>query len=260
MRPLGGRIVNESGSLLVGRMVCHVFLIETEAGLVLVDAGLARRDLERPSARLGLGFALFARPARDPAQSAFEQVRALGHDPSDVQHVILTHLDLDHAAGIVDFPQAQIHVLQAEHEAAMARRGFMAGERYRPNLWAHDPRWELYAPPQGEAWQGLEAVRALRGLPPEILLVPLTGHSLGHAGIAVDSEEGWQLHAGDAYFHHGELEPRRRCPAGLRLFQWLVEAKRHDRLRNQARLRELAARGEVKITCAHDPAELVAWA
>ena len=57
MRPLGGRIVNESGSLLRGRLVCHVFLIETEAGLVLVDSGLAVRDLERPATRMGHEFA-----------------------------------------------------------------------------------------------------------------------------------------------------------------------------------------------------------
>lgn len=256
MRPLGGRIVNESGSLLTGKMVCQVWLVETSDGLVLVDAGLARRDLEQPSKRLGLGFALLTRPETKTEQAAVDQVRALGHDPADVRHVILTHLDLDHAAGIVDFPQAKIHVLEAEHKAAHERRGLRARERYRPTLWEHEPQWELYQPSAGEEWEGFETVRGLRGLPPEILMVPLTGHSLGHAGIAVESKEGWVLHAGDAYFHHGELEARRRCPLGLRLFQWLVEAKRGERLANQARLRELAAKREVRVTSAHDPAEL----
>jgi glyoxylase-like metal-dependent hydrolase (beta-lactamase superfamily II) len=34
---------------------------------------------------------------------AFEQVRALGFAPNDVRHVLLTHLDRDHAGGLSDF-------------------------------------------------------------------------------------------------------------------------------------------------------------
>lgn len=44
-------------------------------------------------------------------------------------------------------------------------------------------------------------MRRLTGLPPEILALPLPGHSRGHAAIAVDTGHGWLVHAGDAYFH-----------------------------------------------------------
>jgi glyoxylase-like metal-dependent hydrolase (beta-lactamase superfamily II) len=55
---------------------------------------------------------------------------------------------------------------------------------------------------------GFEAVRDLDGLPPEILLVPLAGHTWGHSAVAIDTGDGWLLHAGDAYFFRGESAGR----------------------------------------------------
>ena len=109
---------------------------------------------------------------------------------------------------------------------------------------------------------GFEAVRELRGLPPDILLIPLTGHTYGHAGVAVDTRDGWLLHAGDAYFFRGEMAERYHCPVGLRGYQRLMEVDRRSRLHNQQRLRVLALdRGKgVRVLCAHDAVELETWA
>jgi glyoxylase-like metal-dependent hydrolase (beta-lactamase superfamily II) len=71
---------------------------------------------------------------------------------------------------------------------------------YRPKQWDEVQHWKYYAP-GGEPWFGFEAVRDLEGLPPEILLIPLAGHTRGHAGIAIKTADGWLLHAGDAYFY-----------------------------------------------------------
>jgi glyoxylase-like metal-dependent hydrolase (beta-lactamase superfamily II) len=99
-------------------------------------------------------------------------------------------------------------------------------------------------------------VRDLDGLPPEILLVPLAGHTWGHAGVAVDTGRGWLLHAGDAYFYRGEMRsPERRCTPGLELYQTLMEVHRGARLHNQRRLRELSLdprASDVTIFCGHD--------
>ena len=92
--------------------------------------------------------------------------------------------------------------------------------------------------------------------------MPLTGHTSGHSAIALRSGEGWLLHCGDAYFHHEELSTPPHCPPGLRLFQNLNNADRKQRLANQERLRELAARHgeEITFVCSHDPHELRARA
>ena len=89
-------------------------------------------------------------------------------------------------------------------------------------------------------------------------MIPLPGHSLGHAGIAVRREGGWLLHAGDAFFNRGQLETPPSCPLGLTAFQTMVEADRRQRHANLDRLRELVARhpDEVTVICAHDPVQL----
>lgn len=107
----------------------------------------------------------------------------------------------------------------------------------------------------GESWYQLEAVRELDGLPPEILLVPLHGHSHGHSGVAVESDRGGMLHAGDAYFHHDEMSES--GPWLIEAFQKQLAVDERARVRNQARLRDLAARTEVDIFCAHDEHEFI---
>ncbi|HET9140646.1 MBL fold metallo-hydrolase [Actinophytocola sp.] len=259
MRPrFGGLVDGQPGVWRAGQMVCHCLLIETEAGLVLVDSGLGLHDLAEPRARLGRRFLSLTHPLLAEAETAVRQVAALGFDPADVRHVVLTHLDLDHAGGIADFPTAKVHVYGAEHRAAMNPATRLEKTRYRTVQWSHGPEWVTYGE-DGESWFGFASVRALSGLPEEILLVPLAGHTRGHAAVAVDTGEKWLLHAGDGYFFRGEVDPvdTRSTPV-LKLFQNLVEHDHRTRVGNQRRLRELVAahRAEVEVFSAHDAVEI----
>lgn len=106
-------------------------------------------------------------------------------------------------------------------------------------------------------------MRDLDGLPSEILLIPLVGHTRGHAGIAIDTPEGWLLNAGDAYFYRHEMgEPKRSCTPGLRAYQWMIKVDRKARLHNQDRLHALSldrSKG-VRLFCSHDAVEFEEFA
>lgn len=243
-------------------MVCHCLVLETNQGLVIVDTGLGLDDMREPKRRLGSMFVPLVGAVLDEQDTALRRIEALGFKASDVQHLVVTHLDLDHAGGLSDFPHAKVHVYGAELDAARARATFLERERYREAQWAHNPDWAPATLRGGEAWFGFEAVRDLPGLPPEILMIPLPGHSRGHSGVAVQSEDGWLLHAGDAYFSKGELDPNgRHCPVALDLFQHIVAVDDKQRLHNQERLRQLAMHhaSDVRIFSAHDPDELEAF-
>lgn len=260
MCPPIARLVQHGGAFFRrGLLVCHCLLVEGEGGLVLVDTGFGLEDCAQARARLGrVRHVLDAR--LDPLETAARQVERLGFDPKDVRDVVVTHLDLDHAGGISDFPWARVHVHGRELDAALARATFFERLRYRPLHWAHGPLWARHAV-AGERWLGFECVSALEGSKDEVLLVPLEGHTRGHCAVAVRTAEGWLLHCGDAYFNHAEMDPERpSCPVGLGLFQTLVQVDRAARHANQARLRTLARerRGEVRVFCAHDPVELEA--
>lgn len=247
MAPVAG------GRLMPGRMVAHCLLIERADGLVLVDAGFGTADLLHPGKRLGRGFVRMVGPSLDPAETAVAQVRGLGFDPRDVRDVVLTHLDLDHAGGIGDFPTARVHVHATELEAAQHPKLRERG-RYRSDQWSHGPNWIPHVE-RGDDWFGLRSVKAVAD---DVLLVPLHGHSRGHSGVAVRRPEGgWLLHAGDSYFFHGETATPPTFHRGLSGFQTVVQADKEARLANQERLRELRLRHghEVRIFSAHDPVE-----
>lgn len=251
LRPVG----TFGGRLAPREMVAHCLLVERADGLTLVDTGFGRDDITDPS-RLGRPFVALMRPTLDLAESAASRVAALGHRAEDVTDVVLTHLDLDHAGGLADFPHARVHVATAELDAAR-HPTWRERARYIQAQWAHRPRWVTHDV-EGDDWFGFRAVRALDD---DVLLVPLAGHTRGHSGVAVRRPGGgWLLHAGDAYFDAGEKQSPPTARWGLRLFQRLMAVDDRRRRDNQQRLRQLHAAhsGEVTIFSAHDPFEYAA--
>lgn len=258
--PLGGRLMDERTETILrrGELACHCLLVETNDGLVLVDTGLGTRDVDDPPSRLSRFFLFLLRPDFRREMTAARQVERLGFRAEDVRHIVLTHLDFDHAGGLDDFPGARVHLLASERASAELQKTWLDRARYRPAQWSTRDHWRGYAPGSGERWFGFEGATALEGLPPDLLLVPLHGHTFGHAGVAVREEGRWLLQAGDAYFFRGEMNVSSPwCTPGLRFYQWMMQKDREARLRNQERLRELKREHghEVEIFCGHDPVE-----
>lgn len=56
-----------------------------------------------------------------PGQTACEQLAAMGIAPSDIDYVLLSHLDCDHASALREFAAAR-HILIARKELSMARK------------------------------------------------------------------------------------------------------------------------------------------
>lgn len=236
--------------------VNHCLLVETpRSGLVLVDTGFGLNCVRRPEL---VGRSRYViRPVLRETETAIRQIEALGYDPVDVRHIVLTHLDYDHTGGLADFPWASVHVHGPEYRAGM-RPTRLERIRYRPeHLWSHGVNWRVNELDGGQQWFGFTAVRDLPGLPPEILAVPLFGHSRGHVGVAVDTGAGWLLHAGDAYAFP-------RAVAGGRLgvvsqaVNLLIFHPSHLRaqLENMRRLSRLIVEhcDDVTVFCSHDPA------
>jgi glyoxylase-like metal-dependent hydrolase (beta-lactamase superfamily II) len=256
MCPHGERLINGEGSLLGrARIICHCLLVERDDGLVLIDTGFGLDDM-RNTRQLGLVFEKLFSPQARTAETAIEQVRALGFQPEDVREIVVTHLDVDHAGGLPDFPDANVHVLSRELHAAL-HPSLRERERYVAAHWAHGPKWVEHGA-GGDDWFGFQSVRILPGAGQEIALVPLFGHTRGHTGVAVKNDDRWLLHCGDAFFHRGEIETPAHCPPVLKGYQNIGSVENSERRANSERLRELAQRhgDEVELFCSHDPAML----
>jgi glyoxylase-like metal-dependent hydrolase (beta-lactamase superfamily II) len=231
-------------------MVCHVLLVETDNGLVLVDTGYGLADIADPR-RLGPVRHLL-QPAYDPAETAVRQVERLGFRRHDVRNIVITHLDLDHIGGLSDFPDAQVHVTSAEVQAAMVSPSWRERLRYRPVQWSHHPMIVEHNA-DGETWRGFAAAKELDTVAPGIVLIPLPGHTRGHAAVAVGAGDRWILHCGDAFYHHGTVDGT-AVPVSLRVQEVFSTYNRAQLRDNRTRLVELYERAEpdLLMICSHD--------
>ncbi len=242
MRPIGS-----------AEMVCHVLLVETANSLVLIDSGFGLVDREQWRKRLGPS-SLLLRPIYDPAEAAINQIRGLGFDPADVRDVVLTHFDADHVGGTSDFAWARVHLTSAEYQAAFNPKGMVEKGRYLPGSRAHDPQLVRHDPAAGEGWHGFASAKELVEISPGIVLISMPGHSRGHAAVAVETDTGWVLHAGDTFYHHGEVDGTGSVPKMLPVMERFMASSFEQVLANQHRLGEVAQdlTNNIFVINAHD--------
>ena len=234
-------------------VVCHVLLVETANGLVLIDSGYGLTDCDEPARRTGPTRRFF-RPRFDREESAVRQLERLGFRREDVRHIVVTHFDIDHIGGISDFPDAEIHCTAAEALGAM--RPPTRGEkfRFRSAQWEHGPKLVEHTP-AGEKWRGFAAAQELTEVSTGIVLVPLPGHTRGHTCVAVDAGHRWLLHCGDAFYHPSTIGGAGRMPPVLGAFEKIAAFDRKRVRDNHARLTELYRQAEpdLLLLCSHDP-------
>ena len=117
-----------------------VYLIEHPKGLILVDTGWHRDmspegvyDQQAQIKSLGSRVLYNVNQGRIPLGEAVdEQLAANGLKPTDLDYVLLTHLDCDHANGLRTVKDAK-HILCAAEELECARKnGFV---RYKKKWW-----------------------------------------------------------------------------------------------------------------------------
>ena len=181
------------------RAIGHCVLIEIEDQLILLDAGISSCDIAHPHLHFDelliqqVGFKF------DAIQSAKEQMEHLGLNPLNVTDIVLSHLDCDHSSGLLDFPQAKVHVGVEELESF-----YKPEERYLNFVLQHRPVIHTYGP-STDTWLGFEARYLALHPDLSLALIPLFGHTKGHCGIAFTVEDQTYFYVGDAYYLRAEL-------------------------------------------------------
>ncbi|MGB2964662.1 MAG: MBL fold metallo-hydrolase [Anaerolineales bacterium] len=188
--------------------IVYCLLMETSQGLVLVDTGFGSRDYTDPTPKMRF-FLYYMGVPRKQEETALAQVQKLGFNPTDVKHIIQTHLHIDHAGGLIDFPWAKVHVFKKEYQAIQNPKGFMEFA-YVQAHWEHNPDWFIHEL-SDEDWFGFKAIPVLLTQEADFFLIPLPGHTRGHCGVVIGKPGKWLLHCGDAaspYYRGSDLHNR----------------------------------------------------
>lgn len=216
------------------------------AGLILVDTGLHPSIASDPEANLGRLAASFTDWTVRPGEDVASRLRTMGTDPSQVGTVILTHLHLDHASAVSEFPQATFVISSAEWEDATS--GLLPILKYyRPQQFDHafDFRTVDYGADSINSFSTFGRSFDLFG-DGSVVLLSTPGHSVGHQSVYLKTGAGPVLLAGDAIFLADQLEP------GADL-----AARPRDRHNYERSIRELALfrkqHPDAIIVPGHDP-------
>jgi len=225
---------------------CHCLLIETKTGLILLDTGLSKNH----DNVVLKGYEKAAGVDYDKFLSAKESIEKLGFKPSDVRDILITHLDFDHSGGLLDFPNATLHIYNKELESANKAGPQIV--RYQKALWKTHKNIVRYSD-AGESWNGLKGIKTLSDIKEDIFLIPLIGHTLGHAGFAINHKnEEWLFHVGDAYYNHLEFTSSLKALPYKALAR-LNAMDNSNRVKNLKRIKQLQKVRNLEICNSHDP-------
>lgn len=169
------------------------YLIEHPKGLILVDTGWHREmspdgvyDRKAQIKSLGsLQLYLVNQGRIAKGQAIDEQLVKMGLRPSDIDYVLLTHLDCDHANGLRLVKQAK-HILVSRDEMEGSRKGLTERIRFNKRWWK-GVNLDLFD------WNGTEGPVGksfdLFG-DGSIVLVNIPGHSAGLCAVKVKNADG----------------------------------------------------------------------
>ncbi|MCV9929543.1 MBL fold metallo-hydrolase [Flavobacterium sp. LS1R49] len=177
----------------------HCLLIKENDKLILIDTGIGLLDIQKPEERIGQQLIDMVGYRFNENQTAIRQIEKLGLSPNEVTDCVISHLDNDHIGGLADFPNAIVHVGIEEYE------NFNSGNpRYLKIPLSHNPTITTYKKSDID-WFGFEARKVNTNTETEIFLIPLFGHTLGHCGVAIKTDNKWLFYIADAYYMRIEL-------------------------------------------------------
>ncbi len=108
------------------RFPVYSVLIDHEDGLFIYDTGFDLLHMQT--------FVSGDQPWQTPEQTLPAQLAKLGLKPTDVTHVLSSHLHIDHAGGHEFFPDALVYLHEAEYAQAQKPAAVRAHELLRPQL------------------------------------------------------------------------------------------------------------------------------
>lgn len=180
----------------------YAYLIEHPNGRILVDTGWHTNVRTDQKKHLSWQLNIASKAILPAGEAVTEQLKARGLSASDIDMVLLTHLDVDHASGLSLVKDARaVYAGRAELDAV--RQGDI---RYNEKLWEGIdikpvPMSKNSGFPHHEAWDVFGDGT--------VFFVNLAGHSAGMTGVMIKNNGKFVILTGDACYNRHSWENRK---------------------------------------------------
>jgi N-acyl homoserine lactone hydrolase len=209
----GGRFVTLklARALLTGKPAATVpvpaFLIRhPSAGAVLVDTGLHPSIATDGKENFGALGTRFAKPDLAAGEDVPARLRERGLDPGEIPVVVMTHMHLDHASAISEFPSSTFVLSETEWKSASTDAGpLLKGYRRRHFDYAFDYRVVDFDRGGIDSYATFGRCFDLFG-DGSIRLAYTPGHSAGHTSVIARLEDRDFVIGGDVTHTTAQLE------------------------------------------------------
>jgi glyoxylase-like metal-dependent hydrolase (beta-lactamase superfamily II) len=200
---------------------CPAFLIHhPQAGPILVDTGLHPSITSDPAQNFGRAAVRVATPEQEPGQDVPSQLRKRGIEPHGVGVIVMTHLHVDHASAISEFPDSTFVLSEAEWEdATTGSRPAMRGYRPAHYDFVFDYRTIDFARGNVSSYASFARTFDLFG-DGSVRLAYTPGHSAGHLSVIAHLSEHDFVIGGDAVYTSRQLEGGPPPPRPVDAHNW----------------------------------------
>jgi N-acyl homoserine lactone hydrolase len=202
----------------------YFYLVKHPQGNVLFDTGIRPDYLEHADSVNSMEIEF------QPEHHTDKQLAQIGLAPSDVTHLVLSHLHWDHAGGLVYFPDAKAYVQRLELEFAFDPAVYQQ---------VYYDRRDFDLP---ISWNELDGEHDLFG-DGRVVIVPTPGHTPGHQALLVRTDNHTVFLLSDSAF---EIEKMRKRV--LPSIVWNPD----QIVASWDRIEQLEKEHQAELICAHE--------
>lgn len=175
------------------------FLIRHPQGNILIDTGWNKEVREHPIRTITFPMWFASKPKLPQGQSVDEQLTECRLDTTDVDYVIMTHMDIDHNSGLQLVRDAKnIYVSEEEWNVIHSRQIRYVRKPWRGINLKMIPFADDEDAPYKKSWDIFEDGT--------VKIIFLPGHSSGSVAVKIQREDNFVLIVGDTGYNQNSWQ------------------------------------------------------